>query len=561
MPISSRISIGEESRRILQDHLLGVESLDLPPQVSERGNTVHFVPDGAYPFIPSLLKFSESSSSLFALVGLFANAIAEDRYGLPPQEIFVDVYSASLFLMSCFIFQSQGKPISDPYLSDRVAHMDLGGIRNAYRGPATNMYKAQDGVFFHLHGSLNTTSVLNMLELPQYRPDLEAPGNYEKIKDVYKAAVAKHDSKWLEIETNEHWRQAGTICYTPQQFRDTPHGQTMAKEPLYNIYPVHQELAKVPWPEVDERRRPLAGFKVLDLTRVVAGPTVSSILALLGADVMRISSDTLPDTVLLYDTQIGKRDTMLNLKTAEGKQHMRELLEEADVLIDGYRPGALEKLGFGRMYVQDVANRRGKGLVHLRENCYGWKGEWAHRSGWQQISDALTGTPWIQGEYFGLDEPVIPLLPNSDYQTGIIGAIAVSQALFSRARKGGSYNVDISLTQYNLWYINLGVYDNATHENLLVINPGVVGRHDTELPQLVSQVAQASKSALGEGEGDLWDPKKRFTNVDMKWGIEGEQGICLDWRQILKFRNDQGLHTELGYDRGTCMPGTYEPKW
>ncbi|KAH9211047.1 caib baif family enzyme, partial [Leptodontidium sp. 2 PMI_412] len=518
-------SIGEESRRILQDHLLGVESLDLPPQVSERGNTVHFVPDGAYPFIPSLLKFSESSSSLFALVGLFANAIAEDRYGLPPQEIFVDVYSASLFLMSCFIFQSQGKPISDPYLSDRVAHMDLGGIRNAYRGPATNMYKAQDGVFFHLHGSLNTTSVLNMLELPQYRPDLEAPGNYEKIKDVYKAAVAKHDSKWLEIETNEHWRQAGTICYTPQQFRDTPHGQTMAKEPLYNIYPVHQELAKVPWPEVDERRRPLAGFKVLDLTRVVAGPTVSSILALLGADVMRISSDTLPDTVLLYDTQIGKRDTMLNLKTAEGKQHMRELLEEADVLIDGYRPGALEKLGFGRMYVQDVANRRGKGLVHLRENCYGWKGEWVHRSGWQQISDALTGTPWIQGEYFGLDEPVIPLLPNSDYQTGIIGAIAVSQALFSRSRKGGSYNVDISLTQYNLWYINLGVYDNATHENLLVINPGVVGRHDTELPQLVSQVAQASKSALGEGEGDLWDPKKRFTNVDMKWGIEGEQGI------------------------------------
>lgn len=121
--------------------------------------------------------------------------------------------------------------------------------------------------------------------------------------------------------------------------------------------------------------------------------------------------------------------------------------------------------------------------------------------------------------------------------------------------------MDISLTQYNLWYINLGVYDNATHENLLVINPGVVGRHDTELPQLVSQVAQASKSALGEGEGDLWDPKKRFTNVDMKWGIEGEQGICLDWRQILKFRNDQGLHTELGYDRGTCMPGTYEPKW
>jgi hypothetical protein len=64
----------------------------------------------------------------------------------------------------------------------------------------------------------------------------------------------------------------------------------------------------------------------------------------------------------------------------------------------------------------DLARRRGKGIVYIRENAYGWKGPFAMRSGWQQISDCLTGVSWLQGKFLGLDEPVVPLLPNSDYQ-------------------------------------------------------------------------------------------------------------------------------------------------
>ncbi|PSN60390.1 CoA-transferase family III [Corynespora cassiicola Philippines] len=496
--------IATEARRILLEKLIADPRLDLPESVIERAGHVRFVPENTHPFIPSLLKFSESSSALWALAGLFSDAIAQNRYGLPPQSVTLDVYSASMFLMSTYMFKAEnGASIWDPFLRDRLTHLDLGNLHESYRRAATNMYKAKDGVFFHLHGSLNPTNTFTMLDLPQHRLDLQGPEHYNTVLDIFKDAVAQRDSRWLDIESNEHWRQAGTICYTPEQFRLTSHGKAMENEPIYNVNRIMEDIPPVAWPTVDARYRPLAGINVLDLSRVVAGPTISSILALLGANVLRISSHTLPDTIFLYDTQIGKRDTSLNLKTPEGKLKLKQLLEDADVIVDGYRPGALEKLGFSRTYVQEVGRRRGRGIVHLRECCYGWKGEWSFRSGWQQISDALTGTPWIQGKYFGLDEPVIPLLPNSDYQTGIIGAISVCQALLQRATVGGSYNVDVSLTQFNLWYLGLGIHDDQTHHELLRMNPGFSARHDTELHPLVAKVEMLSRRSQGEGKGKI----------------------------------------------------------
>lgn len=150
-------------------------------------------------------------------------------------------------------------------------------------------------------------------------------------------------------------------------------------------------LPQVPWPTArDPRHRPLAGIKVLDLTRVIAGPTISKILALQGADVLRISSQNIPEaTILMFDTQIGKRDAEINLKTVSGKLAFRALLEQADVILDGFRPGVLDRLGFGRGMVQEIARRRGKGIVYARENTYGWRGEWRDRCGYQQISDCV----------------------------------------------------------------------------------------------------------------------------------------------------------------------------
>jgi crotonobetainyl-CoA:carnitine CoA-transferase CaiB-like acyl-CoA transferase len=386
----SSTSMGSEARRILDTELLNNKSLGIPNSIIKRLSTTQFAPADALPVIPTPCKISESAAALWALVGLFAAKIHEDRYGADQQDVHVDLLQATLFPFSTFLFEINGKGIWDPSLMDRCDHMDLGRFMEPYRGLATNIYRTADDRYFHLHGGLNTTATLHMLDLPQHRPDLTS-NDKEAIKDIYRHAVGQKHSQWLDIEANEHWRQAGTICYTAEEFRQTSHGKEVIKQPLYNIYNVQAELPKVSWPSQGVSKKPLSGIKILDLTRVVAGPTITKTLALLGADVLRISSRTVPEpSSIIFDMQHGKRDTSLNLKTTEGKVAFRALVEDADVIVDGYRPGSLERMGFGRMWVHEVAKRRGKGMIYARENCYGWTGEWSHRSGWQQISDCVS---------------------------------------------------------------------------------------------------------------------------------------------------------------------------
>lgn len=249
-------------------------------------------------------------------------------------------------------------------------------------------YKTADGRYFHTHGSLNATPTLDMLGLPHHRLDLE--GNIEGCKDVYRAAVAEKDSVSLEAEANERWLQPGVICRTVEEYAATPHGKLNIEESLYAIYKTHEQLPRTPWPPSRTPGAPLAGIKVLDLTKVIAGPTITRVLALMGADVLRVSTDTQPEAVpFIADGQIGKRDTDINLKTPEGKVQFENLLQEADVVVSSYRPGVFERMGLGRNWVHELARRRGKGVVYCRENCYGWSGEWSGRAGYQQISDCV----------------------------------------------------------------------------------------------------------------------------------------------------------------------------
>lgn len=184
-------------------------------------------------------------------------------------------------------------------------------------------------------------------------------------------------------------------------------GKAIENDPLVIVRAI--PAPKKPWPKVvdDKSYRPLAGIRVVDWSRAVAAPTISKILAVLGADVIRVSWNGVSDLAMaLLDMNTGKRDVCINLKTDEGKAQFREIIKDADVLVDGHRPKALEKHGFHSDSLREI----NPSLIYVRENCYGWKGPWSHRSGWQHIADAVTGLTWTQGRYFGLDEPVLPLL-------------------------------------------------------------------------------------------------------------------------------------------------------
>lgn len=151
----------------------------------------------------------------------------------------------------------------------------------------------------------------------------------------------------------------------------------------------------------------------MDLTRVIAGPTITRSLAELGASVMRVTSPRIVDfTTVFRDLNWGKWNCHLHLKDEDDREKLRNLIREADVVVNGYRPGVsnnpkpdedgmcslltcvqvMDRLGFGRADMFDLVRGRGRGIIHARENCYGWHGPWAHRSGWQGISDAVRET-------------------------------------------------------------------------------------------------------------------------------------------------------------------------
>lgn len=167
----------------------------------------------------------------------------------------------------------------------------------------------------------------------------------------------------------------------------------LKNEPWYNVIKQeHFSQPAVAWPMTDPNdRRPLAGIKILDLSRAIAAPTVSRVCAGLGATVIRISSEVNTELPLtLIDGCTAKISVDLNLKTFEGRKKLMELIKDADIFVDGYRPSVLEHLGFGRDAVLGLCSKRTRGMIYVQENCYGWKGPWTIRPGWAQIADTVS---------------------------------------------------------------------------------------------------------------------------------------------------------------------------
>ena len=238
-------------------------------------------------------------------------------------------------------------------------------------------------------GSMDSTKTLKALGIDPDRPTASVREAIQLIGD----RVATFDANQLDVIINETYRQAGTICYTMDEFKATEHGKQNANVGLYELAHIPSVVQKPSWWEPSANTspaRPLAGLKVIDLARVIAGPAISKGLAEWGASVMRVTGPNTMDIPSLHaDLNWGKWNCSIDLKTEAGKEQLQDLIRDADVILDGYRPGVMERLGFGREAVLKLVEGRDRGIIYARENCYGWHGPWQHRSGWQQISDAV----------------------------------------------------------------------------------------------------------------------------------------------------------------------------
>jgi crotonobetainyl-CoA:carnitine CoA-transferase CaiB-like acyl-CoA transferase len=213
---------------------------------------------------------------------------------------------------------------------------------------------------------------------------------------------------------------------------------------------------------LSEAKEALTNIHVLDLTRVLAGPTVGRTLASYGADILQVRSEKLP-TIECFDldTGHGKRSINLELHKPGDAERLRQLARGAHIFVDSYRPGALSRLGFSPLALA----HSNPGMIYVAVSAYGHEGPWAARRGWEQMAQAATGLAHEQGAFLakraGRREAAPRLLPAAacDYITGYLGAAGAIAALLRRVREGGSWLVEVSLCATAMWLRTLGRAD------------------------------------------------------------------------------------------------------
>ncbi|KAE8373504.1 CoA-transferase family III [Aspergillus bertholletiae] len=485
-------SVPAESRRIFLEEILQNPLVkSLPPEVYDASAKIKFTGSND-PSISINWKFAESIASLKAFEGAMLSVLLQRKYGVEFPEIVIDTDRAQLFIMSAmtWVIDPEGEAIESSFHLARKGgsffkHFPNWDIHQAqgsvYRSLCTNIYQTQDGRYFHLHGSMNPDATLTSIGLPLWYPDLDGNAR-DDIVQVYADQIKGINARDLEHQMSEIYRQAGTTCWTAEEYFASEHGKANSGVGLYEVHH-HANSQQGPcwWPSTPSTnvRRPLAGLKVVDLTRVIAGPAITRGLAELGASVMRVVAPHVTDFSFVHcDLNWGKWNTLLDLRIPDDREKLKHLILDADVVVSGYRPGVLDKWGFAQHDILNLVQHRDRDIIYARENSYGWYGPWSHRPGWQQISDANCGVSMAFGRAMGLDEAVTPVFPNSDYCTGVCGTVGVIDALLQRVQNGGSYTVDLALNYYSQWLVrSVGVYPPDVWEKLWSANGRRVFRH------------------------------------------------------------------------------------
>jgi len=236
-----------------------------------------------------------------------------------------------------------------------------------------------------------------------------------------------------------------------EEWKSHPQAAAIASLPLLEI----EKIGDAPVSPLPKGDRPLSGIKVVDITRVLAGPTCARTLAEHGADVMKITAAHLPNLGYQeWDTGHGKLSAQLDLRDPAQLEKLRSLISQADVFSQGYRPGTLGSRGLSP---EELAKLR-PGLVYVSLSAFGHKGPWASRRGFDTVVQTVSGITLRQGALFPGKEPGPQFYPLSaiDYCTGYLMAMGAMLALAKRAQEGGSWLVRISLAQVGKWLVDLG---------------------------------------------------------------------------------------------------------
>ncbi|KAF4948578.1 hypothetical protein FSARC_13698 [Fusarium sarcochroum] len=425
----------------------------------------------SFPVIPGPIKAVSVAAALHAMAGVIADEILTLR-GVEnkDRQITVNTTQAGFWFGNVATAYVDGKDAitlaKSGELKKLLPDWERGWVDTPLKYRTTGLYPTSDPkVWYSLHGSMNAEPVLKSIGVNPSEPITS--------NDEAAAHIAKFTSKLspekLEF-TNLMNGFCGSPCFTPKQWNESEMGKSLAAHPLINVTEQSHAIHTPPiaFPPLDPTdQRPLVGIRVVEMTRVIAGPQIGTILSSFGADVIRVNPPHLPDINIMQLTlNAGKRTIAIDLRKPEDAAIIKSLVAEADVFVQGFRLNKMRKYGLGLNDILKLAGERGRGIVYVSENCYGPDGYYAERPGWQQIADAAAGSAYVTGRSLKLpnNEAVLPSLPVSDMTTGALGAVGTLLALRDRATKGGSYAVHASLVAVNAYALrsDVGLYSPET---------------------------------------------------------------------------------------------------
>ncbi len=375
--------------------------------------------------LPTPYKFVAPGAACIAATGLAAAELWKLKTGRT-QQVRLDTYAATAALRSPRYLKIDGKKVEED--SAKV----------------TGFYQLKDGRWIYLHCNFPNVRDGNLKALG-------APFD----KAAVTKAVVQRDGVELEAAMFANGGCGGLIR-AEAEWEKLEHQKVVARMPLFEIVKIG-DAPPQPLPKGD---RPLSGIRMLDLTRVLAGPACAKAFAEHGADVIRITRKDLPDLgpPSDVDTGIGKLQAHIDMRDPAQAAIMRGLVKDCDVFLQGYRPGALAARGLSP---EALAQAR-PGIVYVTLSAWGHEGPWKDRRGYDTVVQSFNGMAWRPNN----EKPAF--LPGSphDYIAGYVLAFATMVALHRRATIGGSWLVRTSLAGAGEWFRGLGRFTPAEYQNV-----------------------------------------------------------------------------------------------
>lgn len=390
----------------------------------DRARAVEFT-GGGDPILPTSFKIGETSAAALAAIGLAVCDLWELR-GHQRQGVAVDARRATASLRSGHYLKMEKAEVSHE------------------RNPVMGMYPAKHGRWSYIHANF-----------PNHRAAALKVLGCAEDKAAVRQAVAQWDALELE-EAIIAAGGAGGMVRSMAEWAEHPQGKALATLPLFEIV----KIGDAPAEKLPDGDRPLSGVRVLDLTRVLAGPSSARTLAEHGADVLKITAAHLPNIGYQeFDTGHGKLSAQLDLRQPDQLATLKDLVRGADVFIQGYRPGTLGNRGLSP---EELARLR-PGLVYVSLCAFSHVGPWSSRRGFDTVVQNVSGITTRQGQLFPGKEPGPQFYPVSaiDYLTGYLMAFGALVALKRRVTEGGSWLVRISLAQTGRWLVGRGEVPEA----------------------------------------------------------------------------------------------------